>query len=97
MSLVIHSQHFHDEEGQRLFPELMMEAQRVVSRFDGYIALRRLVPANPATVTERHMLIEFRDQASWDAWVKSPEHDELAAKFTKHWTRTPQVQFFTVE
>ncbi len=94
MPLLIHSQHFHDTEGRLAFPSLLDEAHRLVSRFEGFIALRRLVPEGVGAAGECHLMVEFADQETWNAWVASPEHDLIAAKMMGHWTREPLVRVF---
>lgn len=97
MPILIHSQHFHDAEGRHAFPSLMEEAHRLVSGFDGFIALRRLVPTGSEAADECHLQVEFADERTWSAWVASDQHDIIAAKMQRHWTRDPLVRVFNVD
>lgn len=92
--IVVHVQHFLDEEGQRRFPAWLDEVSRALGGFEGFVSIRRIVPLEAPG--ECHLLLEFERLALLRRWASSATHDELLARLAPYRQRKHHSTIFRV-
>lgn len=85
--IIVHVQHYLNSDGREYFPVWLKEIAHVLSRFDGFIAVRQLKDVD--NVSACHLLIEFENLEQLRAWSSSQDHDTMIAKIApfrlRHW------------
>ncbi len=96
MRVAVQVRHFLTPAGRRAFGRVIREHHRLASARPGFIALRRLTPANPARPGEVDVVVEFESLRRLMEWRRSPGHDRIAAAYARCWSRPPEARFFHV-
>jgi heme-degrading monooxygenase HmoA len=81
------------KESMQEFKEWFIESNKVVSRFDGFLA-RRLIESHDGT--KHKILVMFRDGESFSKMRMTKEHAEVHAQAMKFMSRPPMPTFYNV-
>jgi heme-degrading monooxygenase HmoA len=74
------------------FKKWFVESNKVISKFDGFIARRLLVSQDG----KHGIMVAFRDGDSFLQMLQSQEHAELHAQAVTFMTRPPAPTFYSV-
>lgn len=80
------------KESMKEFKEWFSESNKVVSKFDGFIA-RRLLESQDG---KHRIIVMFRDRESFAKMHQTPEHMALHNKAVTFMARPPQPSFYNV-
>ncbi|NOJ26465.1 MAG: antibiotic biosynthesis monooxygenase [Nitrososphaera sp.] len=80
------------KESMKEFKEWFVESNKIVSKFDGFIA-RRLLESQDG---KHRVMVIFRDMQSFSKMHQTPEHTAIHAQAVKFMSRPPQPMFFNV-
>lgn len=81
------------KESMNEFREWFMETNKVVSKFDGFLA-RRLLESQDGS--EHKIVVMFRDSDSFAKMRQSPEHVAVHRQAIKFMSRPPMPTFYNV-
>ena len=93
MSYVVYVRHFLRPGAAGEFDEVFRLHRELVSKRDGFVALRRLTPA-AGHENEVVVLGEFQSEEQVRAWRASEQHVMIAEKYRSLWARDPVTEFF---
>ena len=94
MSYVVYVRHFLRPGAAGEFDEVFGLHRELVSKRDGFIALRRFVPAAAGHENEIVVLGEFQTEEQLRSWRASEQHALIAEKYRSLWARDPVTEFF---
>lgn len=80
------------KESMQEFKEWFIESNKVVSRFDGFLA-RRLLESQDG---KHKIIVMFRDGESFSKMRMTKEHAEVHAQAIKFMSRPPMPMFYNV-
>jgi heme-degrading monooxygenase HmoA len=92
--IIVYVQHFLSDEGQRIFPQWIVEAAGALAQFAGFVSIRQLTPVD--TEKEHYLLLEFESMESFQEWASSQAHNQVMGKLAPFWLRPPAVKTFRV-
>jgi antibiotic biosynthesis monooxygenase (ABM) superfamily enzyme len=92
--IIIHVEHFLNEEGRQDFPVWIGRCSAVLSRFEGFISIRQLADVNDEEAC--HLLMEFDNVDNLKAWSSSKEHDTLVAQLEPYRSKKQVSKVFEV-
>jgi heme-degrading monooxygenase HmoA len=75
---------------------IVREHRELASRWEGYVSLKCLRPAQnaPSDRNDVVLLLEFQTEAQLSDWRSSAEHARIASRYQALWSRPPVVEFF---
>lgn len=90
--IVVHIEHFLNEEGRHYFEEWVAEVTQTLRNFEGFISisiLEKIAPKN-----ESHLLLTFENETLLKKWANSREHDDLIHKLKPYQNRKQVSDIF---
>ncbi len=95
MSYLVYVRHFLRPGAAGEFDEVFRLHRELVSKCEGFVSLRRFVPAAAGHVNEIVVLGELQGDEQLRAWRASEQHVLIAEKYRSLWARDPVTEFFT--
>lgn len=90
--IVVHVEHFLNAEGVAYFPQWIVEAREVLSKFAGFRSIQQLEWVDDPQTS--HLWLEFEDLDLLRAWSASAEHDELIARLGAYQVKKQESKIF---
>ncbi len=97
MSAFVRVRHFLSEEGMKEFDSVLAGHQLLASAFPGFISLQHSRPNEPERNQEACVTVEFENEVLLMRWRSSPQHEQIAARYRRCWTREPEILLYSVE
>lgn len=95
MSAFAYVRQFFSPEGVSRFPDVYREHKQRVSRYEGFITLRRLLPLAESPPNEVVTLLEFTDKSLMLTWRASEDHKWVASQYGKWWVKPPEMLLYS--
>ncbi|PAU94788.1 hypothetical protein CK503_04750 [Aliifodinibius salipaludis] len=90
--IVVHIEHFLNEEGRHHFEEWVAEVAQTLRNFEGFISISILEELPPKN--ESHLLLTFENERLLKKWANSKEHDDLISKLKPYQNRKQVSDIF---
>ena len=90
--IVVHVQHFLNDEGRTHFPDWIARVEATLQRFTGFRSIRQLTPIDEPEAC--HLLLEFETLELLRIWSTSPEHDQHIEELIPYRLRKQQSTIF---
>ena len=93
---IIRVRQFLNEEGLNAFPAMFAEHRLLASAFAGFISLEHSGSGATGRNNEVEVTLEFESEALLKRWRSSSQHEQVAARYRRYWTREPEIVLYSV-
>jgi heme-degrading monooxygenase HmoA len=97
MRVFLHVTQYIKEEGFSALEAIVRDHRDRLSKYEGFVSLRRLHAKEPQRDDEFHLTLEFESEELLMRWRQSDDHVQIAERYKPYWTQDPVASFYTVE
>jgi hypothetical protein len=95
MSAFAYVKQYFTSDGVVRFPNVFREHKQRAARYEGFVALRRLLPLAESPPNEVVTLLEFSDKDLMLSWRGSEDHAWVAAQYGQWWIKPPEMLLYS--
>ncbi|MHA1974000.1 MAG: hypothetical protein ACTSW1_13460 [Candidatus Hodarchaeales archaeon] len=92
--ILIHVQHFLNDEGREYFPKWIKETERTLKNFKGFKSLKKATRMEEPL--ENHLFLEFNNLNTLNRWSTSKEHRKLVNKLKKYSIKHYEAEIYKI-